>query len=206
MTVPEKINALRRVMRSRGIYAYIVCTEDFHGSEYVGEHFMLREFLSGFTGSAGTLVVTMEEAALWTDGRYFLQAAEQLEGSGIALMKSGVDGVPTMYKFLAEKMPEGSVLGFDGRTVRANMARVLERELSTKKVSFSVEDDLGGEVWKERPPLSAEPVYVLPEKYAGVSRSEKLKNIREKMSAAGADVLAVTALDEIAWTLNLRGN
>ena len=206
MTVPEKINALRGVMRSRGIYAYIVCTEDFHGSEYVGEHFMLREFLSGFTGSAGTLVVTMEEAALWTDGRYFLQAAEQLEGSGIALMKSGVDGVPTMYKFLAEKMPEGSVLGFDGRTVRANMARVLERELSTKKVSFSVEDDLGGEVWKERPPLSAEPVYVLPEKYAGVSRSEKLKNIREKMSAAGADVLAVTALDEIAWTLNLRGN
>lgn len=206
MTVPEKINALRGVMRSRGIFAYIVCTEDFHGSEYVGRHFMLREYLSGFTGSAGTLVVTESEAALWTDGRYFLQAAEQLGGSGIALMKSGTEGVPTIAKFLAEKMPEGSVLGFDGRTVRVSMARALERELSAKKITFSADGDLGGEIWDDRPPLSAEPVYVLPEKYAGVSRSEKLKNIRGKMSAAGADVLAVTALDEIAWTLNLRGN
>lgn len=206
MTVPEKINALRKAMKAHGIYAYIVCTEDFHGSEYVGAHFMLREFLSGFTGSAGTLVVTETEAALWTDGRYFIQAAEQLCGSGIALMKSGAEGVPTIYKYLAEKMPEGSVLGFDGRTVRANMARALERELSAKKVTLSAECDLGGEVWTDRPPLSAGPVYVLPEKYAGVSRSEKLKNIREKMAAAGADHYAVTALDEIAWTLNLRGN
>ncbi len=206
MTVPEKIGARRGRMNERGIYAYIVCTEDCHGSEYVGEHFMLREFLSGFTGSAGTLVVTADEAALWTDGRYFLQAEQQLRGSGIALMKSGEEGVPSIAKFLAEKMPEGSVLGFDGKTVRANMARTLERELSAKKVTFSFSEDIGGMVWADRPPLSAEPVYALPEKYTGQPRAEKLKNIRGKMSAAGADCLAVTALDEIAWTLNLRGN
>ena len=206
MTVPEKISALRAAMKARGIYACIICTEDFHGSEYVGAHFRLREFLSGFTGSAGTLVVTESEAALWTDGRYFLQADEQLRGSGIALMKSGEEGVPTIYKYLAEKMPEGSVLGFDGRTVRASMARALERELSPKNITFCFDEDIGGTVWEERPPLSAEPVYVLPEKYAGASRAEKLKRIRGKMEAAGADTLAVAALDEIAWTLNLRGS
>lgn len=128
----EQITALRREMKSRGIFAYIVMTEDFHGSEYVGEYFKLREYLSGFTGSAGTLVVTEDRAALWTDGRYFIQAAAELSGSGIDLMKQGEPETPSITDFLRKEMPENSVLGFDGRAVRAAFALNLQRALSEK--------------------------------------------------------------------------
>lgn len=201
----ERITELRRVMKSRGIFAYIVMTEDFHGSEYVGAHFKLREYLSGFTGSAGTLVVTEDEAALWTDGRYFIQAAAELSGSGIELMKQGEPETPTIVRYLHEKMPEGSVLGFDGRAVNAAFARRLENVLREMNITLKTDEDLGGEIWENRPPLSKQPVFALSESVCGMSRAEKLTWIREKMRTEKSDCLALSALDEIAWTLNLRG-
>lgn len=202
----EQITALRQEMSRRGIFAYLVTTEDFHGSEYVGAHFKSREYLSGFTGSAGRLVVTENEAALWTDGRYFIQAEAELARSGITLMKQGEEGVPSIEKFLAEKLPSGSVLGFDGRCVNALFARKIQAALAGKNIAFETELDLVGEIWKDRPPLSKKPVFALPDKVCGLSRSEKLAELREKTREQGAQVLALSALDDIAWTLNLRGN
>lgn len=201
----NRISELRELMKQRGIYAYIVCTDDFHGSEYVGSYFRMREYLSGFTGSAGTLVVTIEEAALWTDGRYFIQAERELRGSGITLMKSGESGVPAITDYLAEKLPDGSVVGFDGRTVSAGFAEKLWVKLSKKGISFSTDEDLGGLVWKDRPPMSKAPVFELPERFCGLSAAEKIAVIREKLRAESADCIVISALDEIAWTLNLRG-
>lgn len=201
----NRISELRELMKQRGIHAYIVCTDDFHGSEYVGAYFRLREYLSGFTGSAGTLVITMEEAALWTDGRYYIQAERELRGSGITLMKSGERGVPTIADYLAEKLSDGSVVGFDGRTVSAGFAEKLWVKLSKKGVTFSTDEDLGGLVWKDRPPMSKELVFELPDRFCGLSAAEKIDAIREKLRAESADCMVISALDEIAWTLNLRG-
>lgn len=200
----NKIENLQNLMRKRGIDAYIVPTEDFHGSEYVGAHFKLREYLSGFTGSAGTLLVTLDSADLWTDGRYFIQAARELLESGIELMKSGERGVPEITKFLQDSLTENSVLGFDGRVLSADFALRLQKLLTT--VKFKYDEDLGGEVWKNRPPLSANPVYALPERVCGISRAEKLSRIRAKITERNGDFFVVSALDEIAWTLNLRGS
>ena len=202
----NEIEQLRKKMQSEKIYAVIVPTSDFHGSEYVGEHFKLREYLSGFTGSAGTLVVTLDEAALWTDGRYFLQAERELSGSGIALMKMGEKSTPSIEKFLHKKMPENSVLSFDGRTVSAVFAKRLCKTLCAKNITLKTEIDFGEFVWQNRPPLSAEPVFELSEKFCGQSRAEKLAQIREKICEENAECLVVSTLDEIAWTLNLRGN
>ena len=200
----KEIEMLREVMRSKGIYAAVIPSSDFHCSEYIGEYFKLREYLSGFTGSAGTLVVTLDKAALWTDGRYFLQAERELSDSGISLMKMGDSETPTIEDFLKNEMPENSVLGFDGRTVSDMYAFILERDLR-KKASLLTDIDFGELVWKDRPPLSAEPVFMLPEKYCGRTRAEKIALIREKLKEKEADCLVVSALDEIAWTLNLRG-
>ncbi len=201
----EQISALRQNMSRRGIYAYLVTTEDFHGSEYVGAFFKSREYLSGFTGSAGRLVVTENEAALWTDGRYFIQAAAELSGSGITLMKQGEEGVPSVEKYLAERLPNGSVLGFDGRCVNALFIKKLEAALRSKGIVLEPELDLVGEIWKDRPPLSKKPVFSLPDEVCGLSRGEKLLRLREKMRGENAAVLTLSALDDIAWTLNLRG-
>lgn len=201
----EQIMALRREMSQNGIFAYLVLTEDFHGSEYAGAHFKSREYLSGFTGSAGTLVVTENDAALWTDGRYFIQAAAELSGSGIALMKQGEPETPTIESFLAEKMPENSTLGFDGRAVNALFAKKLENALRKKNVTLITDIDIAGAVWEDRPPLSKQPVFPLPEEVCGLSCAEKLSQIREKMRTESADILVLSALDDIAWTLNLRG-
>lgn len=202
----EAIGNLKLEMKSRGIFAYIVTSEDFHGSEYVGEHFKVREYLSGFTGSAGTLVVTENEALLWTDGRYFIQAAEQLSGSGIKLMKMREPEVPTIEDYFKDNLPENSVLGFDGRTVSADFALRLRKILKFKNIEFKVDEDLGGIVWKDRPPIINNRVFELPDALCGSSRSEKLSLIREKINGSGAECLVISALDEIAWTLNLRGS
>lgn len=185
--------------------AYIVPTDDYHASEYVGDYFKAREYLSGFTGSAGTLIVLEHEAALWTDGRYFLQAADQLAGSGITLMRSGQPGVPKMPEYLAEKLPEGATAGFDGRTVSHSFVESLHRELDQKRVNYESGHDLVDAVWPDRPPMSMQPVYELPVSYAGVSREEKLAQLRSDLKDAGADGCLISALDEIAWLLNLRG-
>jgi len=205
MTTQQKLDALREQMRVFHMQAYIVPTDDYHASEYVGDYFKAREYLSGFTGSAGTLIVLEHEAALWTDGRYFLQAAGQLAGSGITLMRSGQPGVPKMPEYLAEKLPEGATVGFDGRTVSHSFVESLHRELDQKRVNYESGHDLVDAVWPDRPPMSMQPVYELPVSYAGVSREEKLARLRSDLKDADADGCLISALDEIAWLLNLRG-
>ena len=206
MRTDEKLTALRRAMAQRGLAAYLVLTDDFHASEYAGEHFKARAYLSGFTGSAGTLLVLPSRALLWTDGRYFLQAAEQLRGSGIELMRAGERGVPTLADFLCGELTDGSLLGFDARTVSTALARRLGRRLSAKHVRFAGDEDLADALWPDRPPLSAEPVWELGAEYTGEARADKLARVRAAMADEGADTFFVTALDEIAWLLNLRGN
>ncbi len=201
----DKLSRLRELMRKRGLYAYIVGSEDCHNSEYVGEHFRVREYLSGFTGSAGTLVVTLDEARLWTDGRYFIQAEQQLSGSGIELMRHGENGVPTIEEFLINTAPDGAVCGFDGRCVCINRAKRMRRLLSKRNITINPDANLTDEVWEDRPPLSAEKVFALPDEACGKSRGEKLAEIRAVMSEIRADAFFVPVLDEIAWTLNLRG-
>ena len=206
MKTEEKLQQLRELMKARKIDAYIISTDDFHSSEYVGEYFKERAYLSGFTGSAGTLVVMEEEAALWTDGRYFLQAGEQLKDSTITLMKMGQPGVPTIAEYLAQNLPVQGVIGFDGRTVTARFVEELERKAKAKKPGFYGKEDLVDFIWKDRPVISQKPVWELEVTYAGLSREEKMTAVREKMKEAGADYLLLTALDEIAWLLNLRGD
>lgn len=205
MNTMEKLQALREEMRKRGISAYIVPTDDFHCSEYVGDYFKAREYMSGFTGSAGTLLVMRERAALWTDGRYFLQAEAQLADSGIELMKSGEPDVPTLIDFLAKELPEGAVVGFDGRTVTGAFVEELRDKTAGKQVTFYGKRDLVDRIWENRPLLSAEPVWELEISYAGLSREDKLLQVRQEMEKEGADAFLVTALDETAWLLNLRG-
>lgn len=205
MNTMEKLQALRGEMRKKNLSAYIVPTEDFHCSEYVGDYFKAREYMSGFTGSAGTLLVMQEGAFLWTDGRYFLQAQDQLAGSGIELMKSGQPEVPTLPEFLGEHLGKGAVVGFDGRTVTGAFVEELKEKTAAKQVTFYGKRDLVDRIWEDRPPMSAEPVWELEISYAGLSREEKLARVRQEMEKEGADALLVTALDETAWLLNLRG-
>ena len=202
----DEIERLRRAMRKENVQATIIPTSDFHGSEQIAARFMLRKYLSGFTGSAGTLVVTLDEAALWTDGRYFLQAGIELSGSGIELMKIGEKSTPTIEKYLLEKMPENSALGFDGRTFSFDYVNRLKQTLHAKNISFFDDIDFGSYVWEDRPGFPTEPVFELGEQFCGEPRAEKIARIREKMNEENADCLVVSSLDEIAWTLNLRAN
>ena len=205
MTVNERITALRERMKEKKIDAYLVPTDDFHASEYVGEYFKCRKYITGFTGSAGTAVIMQDMAGLWTDGRYFIQAAAQLEGTGVDLFKMGELGVPTIHQFLEEKLGEGMCLGFDGRTISAKEASELSEVLGKKGASLSVDYDLVGEVWEDRPALSCEPVMELDVKWAGESRADKCAKICKAMEKKGADAFVLTSLDDIAWLLNIRG-
>ena len=205
MTVNERITALRERMKEKKIDAYLVPTDDFHASEYVGEYCKGRKYITGFTGSAGTAVIMQDMAGLWTDGRYFIQAAAQLEGTGVDLFKMGEPGVPTIHQFLEEKLGEGMCLGFDGRTISAKEASELSEALGKKGASLSVDYDLAGEVWEDRPALSCEPVMELDVKWAGESRADKCAKIRKAMEEKGADAFVLTSLDDIAWLLNIRG-
>lgn len=202
----NELTALRAAMKKARVDAYIVPTADFHGSEYVGDFFKCRAYVSGFTGSAGTLVITENFAGLWTDGRYFLQAAEQLAGSGIDLLKMGQPNVPTVQVWLESHMTAGEVLAFDGRSMTALTGNALESALGKKGVSIQYDLDLVGEIWTDRPPLSAAPAWELSEKYAGRSRKEKLETFRQDVKTAGADSCILSSLDDLAWLLNIRGN
>ena len=206
MTIKQKLNALRILMKEKKIDAYLVPTDDFHGSEYVGDYFKCRKYITGFTGSAGTAIITQDMAGLWTDGRYFIQAADQLRDTTIELFKSGEPGVPTVHQFLNDKLEEGMCLGFDGRTVSAREAEELQELLQEKHITFSVNDDLIGEIWEDRPALSCEPVMERDIRWTGKSRADKIAEIREQMKAKEADTFILTSLDDIAWLLNIRGN
>ncbi|MEZ3506140.1 MAG: aminopeptidase P family protein [Lachnospiraceae bacterium] len=206
MKKDEKLEQLRKLMQERNFSAYIIPTDDFHSSEYVGSYFKAREYMSGFTGSAGTLVVLPDQAALWTDGRYFLQAAEQLKGSQITLMRSGQPGVFSIEEYLQKHLQEKAVVGFDGRTVTRRFVNLIREKTDEKQVTFDGREDLVGKVWEGRPALSKEPVWELDMRYAGKSRVNKIQEVRMEMQEKQADYLLLTALDEIAWLFNLRGN
>ena len=200
----EALSALRNEMQANGIDAWIVPTTDFHGSEYVNDYFKCREYLSGFTGSAGTLAVTQDAAALWTDGRYFLQAEAQLAGSGITLMREGIDGVPKLPAWLKAHLPAegaGRTVGFDGRVVDLKLGRELAASFPLRW-----ELDLSDQVWAQRPPLAASAIHALPQEVTGESAASKLGRIRRAMREAGADYHLITSLEEIAWIWNLRAS
>lgn len=201
----ERLDRLREVMARRHMDAYLVLTSDFHESEYVGEYFKCREYLTGFTGSAGTAVVTRKDAGLWTDGRYFVQAERQLEESGFTLKRMGQEGTISVEDYLEREIPEGGVLGVDGRTLNSRMGRKLEEILEPKQVTIAYEEDLIGQIWEERPTLPMKPIWILEEKYAGKSAQDKIDDLREEMGKVQADIHILTTLDDIGWLLNIRG-
>ena len=203
--IPERLAALREEMKRRSIDIYVVPTADFHESEYVGEHFKARKFITGFTGSAGTAVITLKEAGLWTDGRYFVQAEKQLEGSTVTLYRMAEEGVPTVEEFVKDKLPQGGCIGFDGRTVNGAWGEKFVAIAEEKKGSLFVGEDLINLIWTDRPELSKTPLFILEEKYSGKSTAEKIKDVRAKMAEEGADVHILTSLCDIAWLLNIRG-
>ena len=203
--IPERLTALREEMKRRNIDIYVVPTADFHESEYVGEHFKARKFITGFTGSAGTAVITLKEAGLWTDGRYFVQAEKQLEGSTVTLYRMAEEGVPVVEEFVKDKLPQGGCIGFDGRTVNGAWGEKFAAIAEEKGGSLSVGEDLIDLIWTDRPELSRAPLFILEEKYSGKSTAEKIKDVRAKMAEEGADVHILTSLCDIAWLLNIRG-
>lgn len=202
----SNLKNLRALMLKHQIDAYIIPTNDFHGSEYVGEYFKTRSFISGFTGSAGTVVVTKDTAGLWTDGRYFLQAEEQLQGTTIELYKSLEPGVPTIFEFLNKELNDSCKIGFDGRVVSVDFVEELKNKLSSKAIEIFYQEDLIDQVWDNRPSISKEKAFELDIKYSGVSRKDKLNLIKEHLNNIHADLLVLTSLDDIAWLFNLRGN
>ena len=202
----KELELLRIKMKKIGVDACLIPTSDFHGSEYVGDYFKCREYISGFTGSAGTLVVTLDEAGLWTDGRYFLQAAKQLAGSGITLMKERQPGVPTIEEYLKTTLKKGQTLGFDGRCIMADYADTLVAQLNAQGVAVRTDVDLPGAVWESRPQLSAEAVWPLPEEYAGESSQSKIERVRTFLMEKQSEYFLLTSLEDIAWLLNMRGN
>ena len=206
MTVKERIAKLRELMKENGIDIYVVPTSDFHQSEYVGEHFKARKFITGFTGSAGTAVITLDEARLWTDGRYFTQAAKQLEGSGVELMRMAEPGVPTINEYLKSTVSEGNCLGFDGRVVAMGDGQGYESIIEENNATIKYEVDLIDEIWEDRPELSKKPAFKLGEEFAGESAASKIERIREYMKGCGATYHTVATIDDICWTLNMRGD
>lgn len=206
MKTRDKLQRLRQMMADKKIDMYIIPTADFHQSEYVGEYFKARKYITGFTGSAGTALITMTEAYLWTDGRYFLQAEKQLDPSCVKLMKMGEPGVPTLEEFLEKNLPLGGTLGYDGRVVSMGNGKTYEHIALRKGGTISYTCDLAGEVWENRPSLSTEPVFELEVKYAGEDRASKLTRIRQTMAKENATMHILTTLDDICWTLNIRGN
>ncbi len=205
-TASERISALRAEMKKENISVYIVPTSDFHDSEYVSPYFEARKFLSGFTGSAGTLVVSESEAALFTDGRYFIQAEEQLAGSGIVLMKAGEEGVPTVKEYVRKTLPDGGNIGFDGRVISAAAGKNYEKTAAEKNGAVICDKDLAGRIWKERPELVHSDVYFLDEKYSGRNVPEKLADVRKKIADQKADMHIITSLDDISWLFNIRAD
>ncbi len=206
MIVKERIEALRETLKHNGVKAFIVPSTDPHMSEYVAPHWEARQWISGFTGSAGTLVVTDIEAGLWTDSRYFLQAGEQLQGTGIDLYKEKLPETPTITDFLKERLTVGDVVGIDGKVFASSTAKEIEKELDNKGIHLKSIDDPFASIWENRPPIPENPVFILPLQYTGESCQEKVARIQELMKADEIDVALITALDEIAWVLNLRGN
>ena len=205
-TPQARIAALQEQLRQTEVAAWITPTADPHQSEYVAEHWQDRAWLSGFSGSAGTLVVTQTQAGLWTDPRYHLRAESELAGSGIGLHRSGLAGVPSYAEWLADNLTDGDQLGFNAERLSLVEVERLKRAFGRKQIEFFTRSDLAGSQWTERPPLPPGPLRLYDEHFAGESRREKLARIRAEMVKAGVDGYLLTGLDDIAWTFNIRGN
>ena len=203
--VKQRIENIRDLMKEKNIYAYIVPSSDYHQSEYVGDYFKSREFMSGFTGSAGTLIISMDEAGLWTDGRYFIQAENELKDSGIKLFKMGEEGVPTIEEYLLEKLPKNSTLGFDGRVMSVKEGQSLANKLAFKGINIEYKYDLVNDIWEDRCSLPTEKAFLLGTEYSGESFSDKLSRIRAVMKEKKATTHILASLDDIAWLFNIRG-
>lgn len=203
--ISQRIQKLREEMQREGISVYIIPTGDYHQSEYISEYFKEREYITGFTGSAGTAVVTMQEVCLWTDGRYFIQAEKELQGSNIELFRSGMTGVLTVQEYLKKNITPKDCLGFDGRIVSANAGKEYRRIAEDKKAALRTERNLIDKIWEDRPEFPSGEGFLLDEKYSGKSTKEKMHDVREKMQEIGADVHVVSDLCDIAWLLNVRG-
>ena len=203
--IKQRIEKIRDLMKEKNIYAYIVPSSDYHQSEYVGDYFKSREFMSGFTGSAGTLIISMDEAGLWTDGRYFIQAENELKDSGIKLFKMGEEGVPTIEEYLLEKLPKNSTLGFDGRVMSVKEGQSLANKLAFKGINIEYKYDLVNDIWEDRCSLPTEKAFLLGTEYSGESFSDKLSRIRAVMKEKKATTHILASLDDIAWLFNIRG-
>ena len=205
MTVTDKINHLRSAMSEHKLNAWILPSADPHASEYTPDYWQGRVWASGFTGSAGTLMVLDDKAGLWTDGRYHIQAAEELAGSGIDLFKAGLPETPDMIDWLVDVLPEGARIGFDGKVISYQFKQKLEKLCATKNISVHGEVDVLNEAWPDRASLPLNPIFELPLKYAGTSRTEKLTQLRADMKKRAVDTQLITTLDDIAWLYNYRG-
>lgn len=203
--IKQRIENIRDLMKEKNIYAYIVPSSDYHQSEYVGDYFKSREFMSGFTGSSGTLIISMDEAGLWTDGRYFIQAENELKDSGIKLFKMGEEGVPTIEEYLLEKLPKNSTLGFDGRVMSVKEGQSLANKLAFKGINIEYKYDLVNDIWEDRCSLPTEKAFLLGVEYSGESFSDKLYRIRAVMKEKKATTHILASLDDIAWLFNIRG-
>ena len=205
-TIHKRLNALRKFMEEKGLHAFIIPSTDSHLSEYPASHWASREWISGFTGSAGTVVVTREKAGLWTDSRYFLQAASELDGTGIDLFKDGLPQTPAIDEWLASELGEGEYVGIDGNVYAAKEAFSLTHKLNIKGLHLISDYDPFDTVWHDRPEIPKNPFFVLPEKYTGEPAHKKIARICDNIEKNGAESLLVASLDTIAWIFNIRGN
>ncbi|SUA65101.1 aminopeptidase P family protein [Oligella urethralis] len=206
LTVPQKIQALREHMEAHGLSAWIVYSADPHLSEYLPEHWSQREYLSGFTGSAGFMAVTQKQAALWTDSRYWVQAEAQLQGSGIELMKLGAKGVPSLEQWICAQLSPAQVVGVNGMALSVAQAQQLEQQFAAAELAMQVDLELLDAFWTARPPLPQAPIYEHEERFAGAPRRKKIGRVRQAMQELGASWHLISSLDDIAWLLNLRGS
>lgn len=206
MKINDKIALLREEMKQHGMSAYIIPSSDAHMSEYVATHWQGRAYLSGFTGSAGTLVVTLTESGLWTDGRYFIQAEQELKGSEIKLFRIAQPNVPTINEYLVRVLNEGETVGFDGKCLSVGLVKELIQSLQVKNVKVVGEYDLLDKIWNDRPAIPATEVFVHETQYTGYSCAEKLEMVRKEMKKVGSNGYVLTALGSIAWLFNVRGD
>lgn len=206
MIITERIQRLREIMKKEKIDYYVIPSGDFHQSEYVADYFKSREYITGFTGSAGTALIGIEKAILWTDGRYFIQAEKQLKDSGVELYKMRIPGWPTLEEWLMENMKEEETLGFDGRVISVNEYKEFKKIQDKKNIKICMDKDLIVEIWSERPNLPKEKIFLHDIKYCGKSACEKIKEVRSEMKRLGGKSYVISSLDDIAWLYNIRGN
>lgn len=206
MRIKDRVEKLRKLMKENNLDAYIIPSFDAHQSEYVAEHWKSRQWISGFTGSAGTVVITLHDAGLWTDGRYYIQAEKQLEGSGIKLFRMVDPGVPSYTEWLTEVINTGGAVGFDGNVFSVDMVKNMKKAFKAKEITLKMDKDLIDEVWEHRPEIPKVPIFIHEVKYAGKSRAQKLSEVREEMKNKGANYYLLCSLDDIAWLLNIRGS